>query len=316
MLGASNTLVGSSSQRQPTGPDQPYLFTPDRAVDIGEFKDVVRLTSDLLQVGLEGELPQEHSSSVDLIRAAGPINLEFGASVRDDLLTQHQGRLHCGYGKVRWTFPPAKSEGALHVSGGHIQLTAVGQFNLIQAGGTARHDAPERERQEIPLLATYLADAPRQLARSARAVLALRGFEEWAYPTVDSPGSEDSGRMMLADRAVALTDLLAGDARLRANISERLKVLAELGIDFETAALRRIKVWATATKTGAPETLFVNEGSGANQLPFILVPIALARHNESILIAEPEAHLHPKKQSAITSTLLRASQELGLAILY
>jgi predicted ATPase len=124
--------------------------------------------------------------------------------------------------------------------------------------------------------------------------------------------SEDLNRIVLADRAVALTNLLAANARLRAQISERLGVLAAMGIEFETASLRRVKVWATAAQSGAPETLFVNEGSGANQLPFILVPIALAQPGQTVLLAEPEAHLHPKMQSAITGTFLRASQDREL----
>jgi predicted ATPase len=128
-------------------------------------------------------------------------------------------------------------------------------------------------------------------------------------PNSRSPSNEDLNRMVLSDRAVALTNLLAADARLRAQISECLKSLVDLGIEFETASLRRVKVWATSAKSGVPETLFVNEGSGANQLPFILVPIALAQLGETVLLSEPEAHLHPKKQSELTATLLRASKE-------
>ena len=145
---------------------------------------------------------------------------------------------------------------------------------------------------------------------SLRPVLALRGFEEWAYPTVDSQDGEGLNRMVLADRAVALTNALAASARVRTQISERLRSLVGLGMEFETASLRRVKVWAAAEKT--PLTLFVNEGSGANQLPFLLVPIALGEPGDTILLSEPEAHLHPKMQSAITSALLQASRELGL----
>ncbi|PYV20047.1 MAG: hypothetical protein DMG27_23985, partial [Acidobacteria bacterium] len=62
------------------------------------------------------------------------------------------------------------------------------------------------------------------------------------------------------------------------------------------------------------ETLFANEGSGANQLPFILLPIALAPTNETILLSEPEVHLHPKAQSELTALLLRAAEKQNLQL--
>jgi predicted ATPase len=59
--------------------------------------------------------------------------------------------------------------------------------------------------------------------------------------------------------------------------------------------------------TGA-DSLFTNEGTGANQLPFILVPIGITPPGETILLTEPEAHLHPKLQSKIASLLLNLAR--------
>jgi energy-coupling factor transporter ATP-binding protein EcfA2 len=312
MLGVGNTLFGSSAQRTPTTPEHPFLSRPDTAVDIGEFEDVVRGRSNELQIRLEGELPERASSPAELFRGAGPVDLAFSISARHDLLTQHDGWLRCNYGETRWSFPPPVSERALRVNGAHVQFSGVPQFSLVEGRAELPPDVSEQRRQQIKLLAAHLATAPKRLVRSLRPVFALRGFEEWAYPIVDSPGKEDLDRMVLSDRAMALTNLLAANAKLRAQISERLKSLIELGIEFETASLRRVKVWATSAKSGVPETLFVNEGSGANQLPFILVPIALAQPGEAVLLSEPEAHLHPSMQSAMTAMLLRASKERAL----
>ena len=75
---------------------------------------------------------------------------------------------------------------------------------------------------------------------------------------------------------------------------------------------RRVTIWAESSDGGRGRTLFANEGTGANQLPFILVPIALAKPGESILLSEPEAHLHPGAQSYLTAMLLEVSRRAEL----
>lgn len=44
-------------------------------------------------------------------------------------------------------------------------------------------------------------------------------------------------------------------------------------------------------------------------MPFILIPIGMTAPQGSILLSEPEAHLHPKAQSELTSLLLKISQK-------
>jgi predicted ATPase len=52
----------------------------------------------------------------------------------------------------------------------------------------------------------------------------------------------------------------------------------------------------------------VNEGTGANQIPFIFVPILLTPPDETILLSEPEAHLHPKGQCELMRMLLTVAR--------
>ena len=170
--------------------------------------------------------------------------------------------------------------------------------------------------QEINLLTQSLGGAPTQLLKALRPVFPLRGLEEWGYPTTQFPTSENLDRLVLSDRAVALTNALAGSAKLRAELSERLRSLVGVGIEFETASLRRVKVWATSAETKRPETLFVNEGTGANQLPFILVPVALAARGDSVLLSEPEAHLHPKGQCELIRMLLTIAKKESIQFFF
>src|SRR5207249_564122 len=120
--------------------------------------------------------------------------------------------------------------------------------------------------------------------------------------------------LVLEDRGVALANTLASNRQLKAELSRRLEQLLEIGIDFEVVGGNRLRIWAQPTAKRSADTLFVNEGTGANQLPFVLVPVALASEGETILLSEAEAHLHPKAQSELTALLLRVAEKQNLQL--
>lgn len=326
--GQNRTHLISTFQREKTDENQPYLYPshryPKAVVELGEFADVTRGGSGEMQIGLEAEMPASSSHDVALIQA-GPIRVSFDLSFRDNQLAAHEGRLSCALGEVDWGWR-RETGGVPDVKmpiGGPVSLgfRLTDNFSLLQPAGkygtgTTSDEIAERAVAiesgrdsgltdlQIASLQRNLADAPAQALRSLRYIPPLRGFEEAAYPTTQFPGTENLDRLALSDRSVALTNLLAANARLRTQISDLLKSLVKVGMEFETAPSHRVKVWATSASSGRPETLFVNEGSGASQLPFILVPIALAVAGDTILLSEPEAHLHPKRQSDLTSMIL------------
>ncbi|HEV2232414.1 MAG TPA: AAA family ATPase [Terriglobia bacterium] len=238
--------------------------------------------------------------------------MSFDVHIRDNQLVRHEGCIRYQYGEGRWSFPTPEPNGNRLVGGIPIELRPVQRFQLIQASYTG---IPVNHRpEEMNELTMVLGDTPSELLGSLHPVLPLRGFEEWAYPSTKFPGKENLDRLVLPDRGVALTNALSGNSRLRTEISDRLKSLVEIGIDFETASAHRVKVFATSPSAGRAQTLFLNEGTGANQLPFILVPLALAKPGETILLSEPEAHLHPKKQSELSGLLLTIAKKRNLQI--
>jgi ABC-type thiamine transport system ATPase subunit len=311
----NSNLLLTSSHREVADQTTPFLFPAEVVTDPGDFGDILRLGCVELCLGLEAELPAEHTSD-EAVRRAGRISVSFDVWVRENRLVKSSGGTSCSFGEVKWGWQEGSPAGGALVrlpvgDGGAVSLNyrPTGHFDLL-APLAISGAAPQN--LSFARLHRTLAGAPAEAVRSSWYISPLRGFEEWGYPTTENPAGENLGRLVLPDRSVALTNLLAGNARLRAEVSERLGSLVGLGMEFETATLHRVKIWATPGERGTPETLFVNEGSGANQLPFILVPIALAREGETVLLAEPEAHLHPKMQSELTGTLLRAAKEREL----
>jgi predicted ATPase len=115
--------------------------------------------------------------------------------------------------------------------------------------------------------------------------------------------------MSLPDRAVALVTTIASNSELKRELSDRLSKLMGIGVDIEYVGSQKVKIFATETNGEHRQRLFANEGTGAQQLPFILIPVALTPRNETVLLSEPEAHLHPKGQCELTRMLLSVAKK-------
>ncbi len=315
----SRSLTGNFSRAE-TKADQPFLYSqPDTIiVDLGEFENIARDPSGDLQIGAQIELRAAPSAS-DFVRQAGDFQLDFDIWFRDNQLVHHRGMLACAYGRSGpwdWnTESRSRTRVGFPVPGGASVTLEPGE--ALRQPFHARVEFPPgqvapEESKKANELNEVLSRLWSLCTNSFHFVHQLRGFEEWGYPEAQFPRHENTERLVLSDRSVALTNLLSGDARLRREISERLLELLGIGIDFETASMHRVKVWATSPWGGKHLTLFVGEGSGANQLPFIFIPVALAKPRETILMSEPEAHLHPKAQSDLTAMLLDVSRKAEL----
>jgi len=111
--------------------------------------------------------------------------------------------------------------------------------------------------------------------------------------------------MALQDRTVALLSILAYNRNVETRISAWLADLASIKIEIKLLPGKRVTILCSPSNTDLPGSLFSNEGTGANQLPFILVPIGLTPPGETILLSEPEVHLHPRAQAHLTNLFVQ-----------
>jgi energy-coupling factor transporter ATP-binding protein EcfA2 len=294
--------------RQSPSPGHPFLFEDNRLIDIGQFADVVRRDLSQVEIGVSGTASSPRPS-----KEIGPLEVHFDAAIAENVLASHEGNIRFSKGRFAWRYvssaPRAFPQPFIKVEDCVLKFEVLGTFHFIQSDGL--DVAPGRSPElvsSVAQIAQTLASAPVQLLISLHPIFPLRGFEEWGYPSPQFPGA-NLERLALTDRAVALASTLASNYKLRKDVSERLQELLNIGIEIETVGPDRVKIYATSDGKSGSVTLFSNEGTGANQLPFILVPIALTPKNDTLLLSEPEAHLHPKGQCNLTRVLLTVAKK-------
>jgi predicted ATPase len=201
-----------------------------------------------------------------------------------------------GAGTLEWG---ANKPAFLETDKGVIFFETLNDFRLFKPTGTPRSYALK----------------PADLVESLHHIAPLRGFEEWGYP-LPLERTQSLVRVSLPDRAVALVTTIASNAELKKELSDRMSKLMGIGVDIEYVGSQRVKIFATGENGGHRQRLFANEGTGAQQLPFILIPVALTPGNETVLLSEPEAHLHPKGQCELTRMLLTVAKKENIQFFF
>jgi energy-coupling factor transporter ATP-binding protein EcfA2 len=284
---------------------QPYLFPQDQLIDIGEFGQVVRHDEREISLLVQGPIPE--GSKIEY--GPGPTMGTFEARVLDNRLVYQNGKLEYAIGSMaakapyswRWPGGPLIGQNLIEVSGtgASIAMQPSGSFGLIESTLFNPSMSSPEKNPALQALAARFRESPRKLLESVHPVFPLRGFEEAGYPLADAP-AETLDRMALQDRTIALLSVLAYNRDVERRISDWLVNLAKIRIEVKLLPGKRVTILcAPADATGAG-SLFSNEGTGANQLPFILVPIGLTPPGETILLSEPEVHLHPRAQAHLT----------------
>jgi energy-coupling factor transporter ATP-binding protein EcfA2 len=299
---------------QPPGGIQPppsehYLYSPNVIVDVGAFDEVVRNGRKDILIRLCGGTKAQGPT-----HGLNEASVDVTVGVKDNRLVRNSGSVTCLDSQANWELadghPTQPNPVTLRLGGVRYKIRIADTFGLTQPAGFEATPGPPHETALMySEFSQWLGSIPSKLLGSVHPIYALRGFEEWGYPITDRPPA-NLELMTLHDRALALPNALASDRQLKGKLSDRLEELLHISIDFEVIHPgKRLKIWAKHTGNKRGETLFANEGTGANQIPFIFVPVLLTPPNETILLSEPEAHLHPKGQCELTRILLTVARK-------
>ena len=163
------------------------------------------------------------------------------------------------------------------------------------------------EPQLIELLASGV-DSPSRILESMKVIPAMRGLVRTHYQL----GTEISEDITLVDglstQEEALATTLAYSPDQESQVSTWMKRIT--GVGFKTNLVPPLRVKPVAVAPGGNVNL-VSEGFGTNALIGLLLQIGTASAGSTLLIEEPEIHLHPKAQAELAEVLTEEAKANG-----
>lgn len=287
-------------------PSKATFSYPASALDVGAFEDLVRQGQNAIRIGLRGTVP-----SADL----GPIVVDYEADFSSNRLTKHRGKLSTEERTISWEWDKHLSRGyptALTLDVGkfklNFQTTAKIAAPLDASGSTTTAPPSFEEENQAEGIRKAFGGAVTNLLLSIRTAYGLRGFEEVGYHIANAP--PDFEFQLLDDRTLAMSSAFPYNRALEDEASIWLENLLGVKLRFEMTGTRRVVlkvVYAKTPATPGSQVPLINEGLGLQQVLSILLPVATAPAEGTVLIEEPEAHLHPAAQVALTDLLVETA---------
>lgn len=295
---ASTFLVynDKETERCNTSSNSLYLHPNMLFMDLGSFNEVLRKGKDHIGITLKGYLPLVSQYIYD--KAFIQLDLEY----RNNNISNSKGNITIRDTKLDWDNNPLVKNkitpNPFQLDGAIIDLASAA-YGPIRSNILFTEDVFIEKRTVLARHIDDLLEMPKNVITSTHPVFPVRGFEEWACPLPDS-AREDLDMTILADRTIALSSILAYNKDKTEELSEWLYDVLGVGIEVHLVPPKRVLL-----RTKNDKTILTNEGTGAHQLPFILLPIGLSPREHTILISEPEAHLHPSAQSKLAKLFLK-----------
>ena len=194
------------------------------------------------------------------------------------------------------------SESELSLPGVGIRLV---QANMI--GHTAREIAIIENKNSAltDVIKRHVVEAPARVLETLRLVPAARGLVRRSYRLGDSIVDEISFANGLSAQEEQTATNLAYLRELENQLSHWLQTVTGVGIRARVTSIRSVAVEAL-DPLGSVN--IVAEGFGTNALVFLFVQLASTAHGATVMIEEPEIHLHPRAQADLASVLAEVAK--------
>lgn len=139
-------------------------------------------------------------------------------------------------------------------------------------------------------------------------VYPIRGLEYQLYPIVGGKQSLNLENISLGERAKNIPNTFISNKEIENEVNEKIKEIIG-GITFysELEPPSSVKILSKISKDNDIPFLF--EGSGSQQMLFMLIPLVRASPFDTIFIEEPENHLHPKAQYELSKLFAKFAND-------
>ena len=147
--------------------------------------------------------------------------------------------------------------------------------------------------------------APKTMLESARFVNAVRGLVQYRYSIGDRIVEDLLFAGGLSQQEQQTATNLSYSRPLESKISGLLQKVTGVGLSTPNVPSRAVEVRALAP---IGEVNMVTEGFGANALLLLFWQLVDALNGATVMIEEPEIHLHPKAQAELASLLAEVAK--------
>ena len=276
---------------------------------------------------LDGELvrfaPEEFmfhgpESRAGIVRLAACWNLSIDSEevqeplkVEVDLLYSRQANLIANNGSTKWavsgeeyeiTF--ARDSRALQAltSGGLLiyeTLPAINSFRVVSGSIDDELFSP---------LHDHLPKGPQQTLADLKIVPAARGLARGVYALGMESSDDISGADGLGVQEDSTATTLAYSRQEVEKVSRLMKLVTGVGFRVDTVPPQSAK---PVSESLAGDLSILAEGFGTNALVHLLFEVVRTVPGATVLIEEPEIHLHPKAQADLASVLVEEAKSDG-----
>ena len=145
-----------------------------------------------------------------------------------------------------------------------------------------------------------------------RIIPAVRGFTRFTYKLEDNLDPDVSMQEGFAKQEAQTATNLAYSPSDIEKTSPLLKRVTGVGLQAFTVPPQSVEVKSITT---LGDVNLVCEGFGTNSLIMLLLQLTSADRGATVMIEEPEIHLHPKAQAELASVLAEVAKEDGKQVI-
>jgi predicted ATPase len=197
------------------------------------------------------------------------------------------------------------------INWGEGKLLINGVLNLdnpiVLSGFTGTQNT--EQQNEGTRIVNLMSTAPRSILNNLEFVPANRGFSLPGYPLEnDAKDHFEIGMPMNYYETQVATTFAYRRDKLEPVINNWMKDITGIKVKAPVGEGRKVQITSRQAKGKMfKDVKIAFEGFGSNQLLFILIPLAQSEDGSILVVEEPELHLHPKAQAALTRLLLKES---------
>lgn len=185
---------------------------------------------------------------------------------------------------------------------GENEFDAKGDCPIARVGRIVNwHGASASEYQSA---INDLFDTPTEDLTKLYMVPSARGFVRPSYNLLNNSGNASISQGLGRQEEQVATNL-GYDRDIEDITSTWLEEIAGVGLRGKTVPPQSVSV---ESSTAGGRINIVSEGFGANALIMLLMILAKAEAGSSVMIEEPEIHLHPKAQAELASLMAREAK--------